>query len=105
MRIGLVRFGAVARIRAGILRDKGRNADAEKELRHAIEILSAGIGKDANATIEAEIQLASLLAARGANDEAEALIVRVEPLLAARFVEAAPARRQFGDLQHKLGAG
>ncbi|MET0232533.1 MAG: tetratricopeptide repeat protein, partial [Rhodanobacteraceae bacterium] len=99
------RHGAVARIRAGILRDEGHGADAEKELRRSIDILSAGIGKDANATIEAEIQLAQLLAARGANDEAEALIVRVEPLLPARFVEAAPARRQFGDLQRKLGAG
>jgi serine/threonine-protein kinase len=99
------RHGAVARIRAGILRDQGRNADAEKELRHSIEILSAGIGKDANATIEAEVQLASLLAARGANDEAESLLVRVEPLLPARFVEAAPTRKQFGDVQRKLGAG
>jgi serine/threonine-protein kinase len=99
------RHGAIARIRAGILRDQGRNAEAEKELRRAIEILAAGIGKDANATIEAEIQLASLLAARGANDEAQALIVRVEPLLPVRFVETAPARRQFGDLMRKLGAG
>jgi serine/threonine-protein kinase len=99
------RHGAVARIRAGILRDQGRDADAEKELRRSIGILSAGIGKDANATLEAEVQLASLLAARGANDEAETLMTHVGPLLAARFVESAPTRRQFDDLQRKLGAG
>ncbi|HVT31833.1 MAG TPA: tetratricopeptide repeat protein [Rhodanobacteraceae bacterium] len=99
------RHGAVARIRAAILRDRGRAADAEKELRRSIEILTAGIGKDANATIEAEIELAQLLAVRGASDEAAALISHVGPLLPARFVEIAPARKRFDDLKRKLDAG
>jgi ATP/maltotriose-dependent transcriptional regulator MalT len=99
------RHGAVARIRAAILRDRGRTAEAEKELRHSIEILSSGIGKEANATIEAEVELAQLLAARGASAEAEALMTHLAPLLPARFVEGAPTRRRFGDLQRKLGTG
>ena len=98
------RHGAVARIRALILRDQGRLADAEQELRRAIGILAAGIGKDANATLEAELQLAQLLASRGAHDEAETLVTRIGPLLPVRFVEAAPARKQLGDLQRKLDA-
>jgi serine/threonine-protein kinase len=99
------RHGAVARIRAAILRDRGRTAEAERELRHSIEILSSGIGKEANATIEAEVELAELLAARGASAEAEALMTHLAPLLPARFVEGAPTRRRFGDLQRKLGTG
>jgi serine/threonine-protein kinase len=99
------RHGAVARVRAAILRDRGRLADAEKELRRSIEILSDGIGKDANATIEAEIELADLLAAQGANDEATKLVARVGPLLSVRFVEDAPARKRFDVLKRKLGTG
>ncbi|HJT97891.1 MAG TPA: tetratricopeptide repeat protein [Rhodanobacteraceae bacterium] len=99
------RLGAVARTRALILRDLGRIAEAEGELRHAVRILAAGIGKDANATLEAELQLAEMLAARGQRDEADTLLAHVGPLLGVRFVEAAPTRRQFSDLQKRLGAG
>ncbi len=98
------RQGAVARTRALVLRDQGRADDAETELRRAVRILAAGIGKDANATLETELQLAQLLAARGRNDEAQALMAHIGPLLAARFVETAPARRQFGDLKRQLDA-
>ena len=99
------RHGAVARIRALVLRDQGRLAEAEPELRRAVQILGAGIGKDANATLEAELQLAQLLAARGEQAEANTLLTRMAPLLGVRFVDSAPARRQFAELQQKLGAG
>ena len=99
------RHGAVARTRGLILRDQGRIADAETELRRAVGILAAGIGKDANATLEAELQLADLLAARGRRDEAGTLLAHIGPLLDARFVEAAPARVKFGELQKKVDAG
>ena len=98
------RQGAVARTRALVLRDQGHAVDAEAELRRAVQILAAGIGKDANATLEAELQLAQLLAARGRIDEAQSLMAHIGPLLGVRFVETAPARRQFGDLQRKLDA-
>jgi eukaryotic-like serine/threonine-protein kinase len=99
------RQGAVARMRALVLRDQGRLAEAEAELRRAVQILAAGIGKDANATLEAELQLAQLLAARGEQAEAQALLARMAPLLDVRFVDTAPARQQFAELRHKLGAG
>jgi serine/threonine-protein kinase len=99
------RQGAVARTRALILRDQGHTAEAEAELRHAVDILAAGIGKDANVTLEAELQLAQVLAARGARDEATALMAHIAPLLDVRFAQDAPARREFGELQKKLGTG
>jgi eukaryotic-like serine/threonine-protein kinase len=98
------RLGAVARTRALVLRDQGHAADAEAEFRRAVGILAAGIGKDANATLETELQLAQLLDARGRHDEAATLMTHIGPLLPARFVETAPMRRQFGDLQRKLDA-
>jgi len=45
-----------------------------------------------------------LLASRGQTAEAQSLMSHIGPLLEARFVETAPARRQFGDLQRKLDA-
>jgi serine/threonine-protein kinase len=98
------RQGAVARTRALVLRDQGRTAEAEIEMRRAVKILAAGIGKDANATLETELLLAQLLASRGRSEEAQALMAHIGPLLEARFVETAPARRDFGDLQRKLDA-
>jgi tetratricopeptide (TPR) repeat protein len=98
------RQGAVARTRALVLRDEGHVDDAENELRRAVKILAAGIGKDANATLETELQLAQLLASRGRNEEAQSLMTHIGPLLEVRFVETAPARREFGNLQRKLGA-
>jgi len=99
------RQGAVARTRALILRDQGHAREAEPEMRRAVRILEAGIGKDANATIEAELQLAQLLAAQGQDDEARTWIARLAPLLATRFVDSAPVRAQFAELQQKLGTG
>jgi len=99
------RLGAVARTRALVLRDQGHSKDAEPEMRRAVDILRAGIGKDANATIEAELQLAQLLSARGEDAEARSLLTRMAPLLETRFVETAPTRLQFTQLQQKLGAG
>jgi serine/threonine-protein kinase len=99
------RHGAVARTRALILRDEGDRTGAEAELRRAVAILRAGIGKDANATIESELQLAELLAANGQRDEANALLARIGPLLDARFVADAPMRRDFANLQRKLASG
>ena len=98
------RQGAVARTRALVLRDQGRAGDAETELRRAVQILSAGIGKDANATLETELQLAELLASRGQAAEAQSLMSHIGPLLEVRFVETAPTRRQFGDLKRQLDA-
>jgi tetratricopeptide (TPR) repeat protein len=85
------RQGAVARTRGLILRDQGHVTDAESELRRAIRILAAG-GKDANATVEAELQLAQLLAVQGQRDEAGLLLTHIGPLLDVRFVENAPTR-------------
>src|SRR4029079_17312835 len=78
------RQGAVARTRALVLRDQGRAGDAETELRRAVQILSAGIGKDANATLETELQLAELLASRGQAAEAQSLMSHIGPLLEVR---------------------
>jgi len=98
------RQGAVARTRALVLRDQGRAAEAEIEMRRAAKILAAGIGKDANATLETELLLAQLLASHGKSEEAHALMAHIGPLLELRFVETAPARRDFSDLQRKLDA-
>jgi serine/threonine-protein kinase len=97
------RHGAVARTRALILRDQGHVKEAEPEMRRAVAILDAGIGKTANATIEAEFQLAQLLAALGQQAEARTIIVRIAPLLETRFVATALLRTQAAELQQKLG--
>ena len=99
------RHGAVACMRALILRDQGHLKEAEPEMRRAVGILDAGIGKTANATIEAEFQLAQLLAALGQEAEARTVIVRIVPLLETRFVETALLRAQVAELQQTLGAG
>jgi serine/threonine-protein kinase len=92
------RFGIVARIRGLILRDQGRLDAAEAELRHAVAILAKGAGKDANSTIDTELQLADVLFQRGRGDEARAALDRLGPLLPARFVEGSELRRQHAQL-------
>jgi serine/threonine-protein kinase len=96
------RHGAVARVRGMILRDRGRLEDAEVQLRRAADILSASAGQRANTTIDAELQLASVLFAQGKIDEARLLSERIGPLLPARFVESSVLRRQYGDLSIQL---
>lgn len=95
------RLGGVARTHGLILRDRHRYAEAETELRRAHAILAKGIGKDANTTLDTEIQLAELLLARDRADEARALSQRIGPLLPERFVEQAPLR-QYVDLLRRL---
>jgi len=96
------RLGAVARTRGLILRDQHRLAEAEAATRQAATILSAKAGRDANATIDAELQLAEILHALGRDDEARTLQRRIEPLLADRFVEGAEVRRRSAALGRQL---
>jgi len=99
------RHGAVARTRGLILRDQRRLAEAEGELRRAAGILARTAGKDANATIETELQLAGVLAELGRLDEARTLHERVKPLLADRFVEHSLVREQHAALARRLALG
>ncbi len=98
------RHGAIARIRGLILRDRGQLDEAESELRRAVDILSKTAGTQANATIDAELQLADVLAARGNKEEARTLYDSLAPLLPTRFVEASAVRRQHADIGRRLGA-
>ena len=97
------RHGAVARTRALVLRDRKRLAEAEAEFRRAIAIFGGGGRGFSNTLIETELQLADLLSLRGARDEARAIVDRVAPALPARFVESAPAWRDFAALRRRLG--
>jgi serine/threonine-protein kinase len=97
------RLGAVARTRGLILRDQHRLAEAEATTRRAAGILSAKAGRDANATIDTELQLAEILFALGRADEARTLQQRIEPLLAGRFVDNAEVRRRCVALGRQLG--
>jgi len=96
------RHGAIARTRGLILRDQHRLADAEIELRRAAGILARTAGKDANATIDAELQWADVLLALGRADEARALHARITPLLPTRFVEHSALREQHAALAQRL---
>jgi len=98
------RHGAIARLRGLVQRDRGRLGEAESELRRAVEILSGSAGPQANSTIDAKLQLADVLVARGNREEARALYDAITPLLATRFVEGSSTRRQQVELGHKLGA-
>ena len=98
------RHGAMARIRGVILRDRGRLGEAELELRRAVDILSTSAGKGANTTIDAELQLADVLATRGNSEEARKLHDDLTPLLPTRFVATSDVRRQHADLGRRLGA-
>ena len=100
---GHARFGIVARIRGLILRDQGQLEAAERELRQAIAILAKGLGKDANATIDTELQLADVLSRSGHDDEARTLLQRLAPLLPSRFVEGSELLRQYAQLATRLG--
>ncbi|MBA8883406.1 serine/threonine-protein kinase [Dokdonella fugitiva] len=97
------RQGAIARLRGLVLRDRGRLGEAESQLRRAVEILSASAGAHANSTIDAQLQLADVLVARGNREEARALYDAVGPLLPTRFVEGSPTRRLQAELGRKLG--
>ena len=98
------RQGSVARTRGLILCDQHRLKEAEAELRRAAGILSRGVGIDANATIDAELLLADVLARLGRLDEARTLHRRVGPLLPVRFVEGSEVRRRHADLDKRLAA-
>jgi serine/threonine-protein kinase len=99
------RHGAIARTRGLILRDQHRLAEAEGELRRAAGILARTAGKNANATIETELQLAGVLAELGRIDEARTLHERVEPLLVDHFVEHSLVREQHAALARRLALG
>jgi hypothetical protein len=70
-----------------------------------VQILEAKAGKEAPSTVEATIDLAALLARRGQYDEARKLLAGVGEAVRAKFVEQAPARRLFADLQKQLATG
>jgi serine/threonine-protein kinase len=97
------RHGAIARIRGLVSRDRGQLDQAESELRRAVDILSKSAGADANSTIDTELELADVLAARGSKEEARALHDRLAALLPTRFVEGSAVRRQHADLGRRLG--
>jgi serine/threonine-protein kinase len=99
------RHGAVARVRGLILRDRGRLEEAEAQLRRAVDILSASAGKQANTTIDTELQLAGVLFERGKIDEARTLQASLTPLLPTRFVEGSEVRRLHAELGRRLAAG
>ncbi len=99
------RHGAVARTRALILRDQHCLAEAEAEMRRAATVFATAVGKDANSTIDAELQLAEILFERGNHDEARSLHSRLEPLLPGRFVEGSSLRHQYAELRRKFDNG
>jgi serine/threonine-protein kinase len=98
------REGGAAVVRGLVLRDLGRVSAAADEFRRAIELLKRYNGRDANATLDAELQLADMLLRLGRVDEARALHARLTPLLPARFVEASPVRIQHAALARRLQA-
>ncbi len=98
------RHGAVARLRGLILRDSGHPGEAESQFRHAVDILAASAGQQANVTVETRLLLAEVLLARGDRDDARALHDELAPLLPTRFVEGASVRRQHAELGRKLDA-
>jgi serine/threonine-protein kinase len=99
------RHGSIARIHGLILRDRGQPDEAESELRRAADILAKSAGKEANITIDTELQLADVLATSGNKAEARTLYDRVAPLLPTRFVDTSAVRRQCADLGRRLGSG
>jgi serine/threonine-protein kinase len=101
---GHARLGGVALVRGAVLRDAGRLGEAADELRRAVEMLRRFAGAEANTTLDAELQLAGVLARLGRLDEARVLHARLAPLLPTRFVEAAPQRAQHAALARRLGA-
>ena len=99
------RLGGAARLRGLVLQDQGAYQAAEAELRRARDLLAEGSGPNANATLDAELQLAEILVKRGKVDEARDLIAHVAPFAPERFVAASPTRRRLGDLQQIVGSG
>ncbi|MFC4820281.1 protein kinase domain-containing protein [Dokdonella ginsengisoli] len=99
------RFGYLARARGLILRDRDRLAEAETELRRAAQMLSQKIGRNANNTIETELDLAEVLLARGKVDDARALHQRMAPLLAERFVPDSAVRKRHLAMARRLDGG
>jgi serine/threonine-protein kinase len=96
------RQGAVARIRGLTLADMGRTDEAIVAMRRAVELLAKGMGEEANVTLDAKVQLASLLAQKGQRDEAGAIAAAIAAPIDRRFVDTSPLRRQFGALQTRL---
>ena len=94
--------GALARARGLVYRDQNRLDEAEREFRFAAENFTRTGSKDANPTIEVELQLADVQLARGHVDEARALHERVAPLLDERFVAQSPVRAQYAALGKRL---
>jgi len=96
------RQGGVARIRGLTLSDMGRIDEAAASMRRAVELLAKGMGEEANATLDAKVQLASLLAHQDKRDEANAIVLAIAAPIGKRFVDTSPLRRQFGVLQTRL---
>jgi serine/threonine-protein kinase len=96
--------GAVARVRGLIYRDQRHLDEAERELRSAAENFARTASKDANPTIEVELQLADVELDRGRVEEARALHARVTPLLDERFVTQAAVRAHHAALARRLAA-
>lgn len=96
------RQGGVSRVRGLTLSDMGRTDAAIVAMRRAVELLAKGIGEEANVTLDAKVQLASLLTHQGLRDEASAIVSAIAAPIGQRFVDTSPLRRQFGVLQTRL---
>jgi len=77
---------ALARHEVGVTwRNLGRYADAERNLRRAVELRTAALGPDAEDTLRSLNSLAVALVSAGRYDEAEPLFLKVIPVETARL--------------------
>lgn len=101
---GHARQGSAANIRGLVLRDQDRLDEAATEFRRAANLLARFSGENANATLDAQLQLADVLDLLGRTDEARTLHARMTPLLPARFLDISPVRIQHAELGRRLQA-
>jgi tetratricopeptide (TPR) repeat protein len=96
------RQGTLARARALLWRDEGKLDDAETEMRRAVRILTAKSQADGPATLEAKVDLATLLAQHGKTKEAREIVADVDTPVRAKFVEQSPTRLALDALRKQL---
>lgn len=97
------RLAAVARQRGLILRDQGKLADAEAQLRQAAAILQESGVRVSNPLIDIQVRLAELRLTQGDAAEARSLLDAVAKPIAERFVDGAPLRALHAQLMRQAG--